>query len=717
MFAHCSTGRTSLDRILDLAALLMAAILGAVVALAIFPYDMLLGGGAYWDHVVGDNSVGVTGFYAFSHDEWRWPLLYTRLINYPDGANIYYTDAVPAMAIVGKLIYKLTGFLVPYMGVWILVSYMMNSLFGFMIFRYLKLDILSALLSALLLVFVPEFIWRHVHIGLIAQFFIVASIYCYLRFTSIPSMIEVLLVSVSSCFVILINIYIFSMCAAIIVAGLLDALRLRRLTWFDVALIIVSMGVTIVVTAIVLGLLGTGEALPASGGFGQYSMNLLSPFWPQYSIISEPKFLDPIGGQYEGFNYLGLGILGLFGLSVILFWRDYLSAITNRPFIFIILLALIFYAASRIVYVGPWRVAVFSYHEWPIIGRITSTLRSSGRFFWPVGLAMIIAAITILYRNLDRRWFLSVLTIAIVVQVVDLQPLFRLAHGNAESYRTLVAPDSDVTIDLMRSRDVILVFPGALCGVLGDRDRALQIQLLAARAGRPFDGAYINRGNRPCREIAAEFAKNPFRGIEAPRAMLVLMKESTSPSLAAYGLGPDVECREGRYAYFCGRKPLDDKLLAVGKPVTAPILPLDASLDPNGNGAPFLMQGWTAPGAPGSAFRWAEGEQARFVGKLPREVCGAIEFSAEVLPFAFKDYAVRTAVIDIVGGGSKTIALDQIGQQRIDLVLPLERCIDRLDLTFNFSSLRSPLEVGMNTDPRKVTWGFFNFRMHAPASR
>ncbi len=192
--------------------------------------------------------------------------------------------------------------------------------------------------------------------------------------------------------------------------------------------------------------------------------------------------------------------------------------------------------------------------------------------------------------------------------------------------------------------------------------------------------------------------------------MLVLMKESTSPSLAAYGLGPDIECREGRYAYFCGRKPLDDKLLAVGKPVTAPILPLDAFLDPNGNGTPFLMQGWTAPGSTRIGDSVGRKENSvRFVGKLPREVRGAIEFSAEVRPSPTRITYVRTAVIDIVGGSSKKIALDQIRQQPIDLVFPLERCIDRLDLTFNFSSLRSPLEVGMNTDPRKVTWGFFNF--------
>jgi hypothetical protein len=295
--------------------------------------------------------------------------------------------------------------------------------------------------------------------------------------------------------------------------------------------------------------------------------------------------------------------------------------------------------------------------------------------------------------------------------MVDLQPLFRLAYGNVVAVTTRVPPDEDVTLELIRSRDVIMVFPGGLCGSEEDLNRVLQIQLLAARAGRPFDGAYINRGNRPCSDIAAEFAKDPFRGVNLPRALLVLMKGSVSPSVVAYGLGRDVECREMRYAYFCSRTPLDDALLAVGRPVSSPAIPFNTSLDPNGDGSQFLGQGWTTAS---SVYRWAEGERVRLLGRLSREVCGAIEFSAEIIPFAFKDYAVKTAVVEISGGASKTINLDRYGQQRIDLVFNLDRCIDHLDLTFNFSELKSPADIGLNTDPREVTWGFFNYQVNAP---
>lgn len=696
-----------------LVGLLASATFGAIIAFSIFPYEMLLGYTSYWNSITGDNAASLIGFYSFANDEWRWPILYTRSINYPVGANIYYTDAVPLLAIIAKIMLKSTGIIIPYMGPWILLSYMLNGAFGYLIFRHLRLDILSASVSAILIVLVPEFIWRHVHIGLIAQFIIVASIYVYLRFTSISSKVEMILLSVSASFIILINVYLFAMSMAIIAAGLLDAWKLGRIKIGISACIVLSIGAMTVAVSVLLGVVSASIALPMSDGFGFYSMNLLSPLWPQYSIISSATFLDATGGQYEGFNYLGLGILGLCVVSIVFCWRVYLYLIKNRPFIALILVLLIVYASSTLVYLGDVRIARFRYDHWFILDRITSTLRSSGRFFWPVGFIIIVSTITILYRNFNRRKFYAILILAIALQIVDLQPSFRLAHGNAIAAATSVPQDEDVTLDLIRSHDVVLIFPGVLCGAKDDVNRALQIQLLAARSGRPFDGAYINRGNRPCSDIATEFARDPFRGMTMPRTLLVLMKGSVSPSFVAYGLGPDVRCREARYAYFCGRVPLDDELLAVGRPVDSPAMPFNTSLDPNGDGSQFLAQGWATAS---STFRWAEGERVRFVGRLPRQVCGAIEFSAEIVPFAFKDYAVKTVVVDIYGGASKTIQLDQLGQQRIDVVLPLERCIDHLDLAFNFREPRSPLDVGMNGDPRRVTWGFFNYRVDVPAS-
>ncbi|MGA0562027.1 DUF6311 domain-containing protein [Ancylobacter sp. VNQ12] len=696
-----------------LVGLLASATLGAIIAFSILPYEMLLGYQSYWNNIIGDNATSLAGFYSFANDKWRWPVLFTSYINYPSGANIYYIDAVPVLAIIGKALFKITGYIYPYMGAWILSSYILNGVFGYLIFRLLKMDVFSSFISSSLVILVPEFIFRHPHIGLVAQFFILISIYLYLKFTSASSKVEIYILSISISLVIVVNVYLFAMCFALIVAGILDSCRLGKVKIGAAISIIMLIGIFALVMSIFMGLIGAGQSLPGIGGFGIYSMNLLSPVWPQYSILTGVGFLDTTGGQYEGFNYLGLGILGIFVVSAVFFWKSYLSLIKDRPFIALILVLLIAYAASTIVYLGDIRIAKFRYDEWPVLGRITSTLRSSGRFFWPVGFIIVISAITILYRNLQRRHFVAVLSLAIVLQVVDLQPLFRLTHGNAVAVTTRVPPDGDVTLDLIRSHDMVMVFPGALCGPEEDLNRVLQIQLLAARAGRPFDGAYINRGNRPCKDIAAEFAADPWRGVDLPRALLVLMKSSVSPSFVAYGLGPDVKCREARYAYFCGRVPLDGTLETVGSAVNPPTMPLNTSLDPNGDGRPFLAQGWTAPS---SVYRWAEGERVRFLGKLPREVCGAIEFSAEIVPFAFKDYAVKTAVAEIYGGGSKTIQLDQLGQQRIHVVFPLERCIDHLDLTFNFRELKSPLDVGLNNDPRTVTWGFFNYRVDVPAN-
>lgn len=83
------------------------------------------------------------------------------------------------------------------------------------------------------------------------------------------------------------------------------------------------------------------------------------------------------------------------------------------------------------------------------------------------------------------------------------------------------------------------------------------------------------------------------------------------------------------------------------------------------------------------------------------------------MPFSYKKHVVDAAEVSLLGSSSQTIRLGRLGQQRIDLVLPLDHCIDHLDMRLTFKDLKSPQEVGMNTDPRKVTWGFYNYRFEA----
>lgn len=589
---------------------------GAAIAFAIFGPAMLLGSPEYWNGIAGDNAASLIGYYALAHDSWRWPLLYTELINYPTGGNIYYTDAVPLLALLGKMLFKTTGILYPYMGTWILLSYILMGVFAHLAFRALNVSTGAAVAGAALFILLPEFIWRHVHIGLIAQFMIAASIYAYIRIVSVSKQAEIIAVATLTPFVILINAYLFAMSSCIIIAALLDSSRLNKTSFKIIIASMFGMISVFFILSVSIGLIGRGISLPEAGGFGIYSMNLASPFWPQYSLLSFGQgFLDPIGGQYEGFNYLGLGVLLLFALSLVLRPGAYLRLIARHSFLAAVLAALTAYAASSLIYFGHYKILEIGYDSLPIINRVTATFRSSGRFFWPVAFIIVICSVAILYRRLGARHATALFLAAVIVQGIDISPLFRLARTNSVQDVGAMASDSPHIKELIASRSAIVFVPGALCGSRRNRDPILEMQLMAARAGRPFDGAYLNRGGASCGELAASFAADPFRGIAGPGVMLVAMKEAVNPNVVAYGLGRDVECRESRYAFFCARAPLDEKLSAFGRALSQPqSLPLNVSLDANGDGAEFLAQGWSAISP---VFRWAEGTNSVFLARLP----------------------------------------------------------------------------------------------------
>ena len=73
-----------------------------------------------------------------------------------------------------------------------------------------------------------------------------------------------------------------------------------------VAALFAACVVPVIVFVTLAGTLGGGDK-----GFVTYSMNLLSPFWPQRSGLfgADLPVIDATGGQYEGFCYLGAGSL------------------------------------------------------------------------------------------------------------------------------------------------------------------------------------------------------------------------------------------------------------------------------------------------------------------------------------------------------------------------------------------------------------------------
>ncbi|WP_206047208.1 hypothetical protein, partial [Noviherbaspirillum denitrificans] len=264
-------------------------------------------------------------------------------------------------------------------------------------------------------------------------------------------------------------------------------------------------------------------------GYGYYSATLDTPFCGGKLIacaeeglkhqFGEYRFSDATGGQYEGYNYFGAGVLLLLPLGLIAGLRELPAAIRRYPVLIVTLCLFGAYAVTNTAYFGMKEA--WSFPLPALFDRITGTFRASGRFFWPVGYLVLFAALAAL---LKRRSVLAAVLVAIALplQWADVQLLRERVIAKAS------APSSG---DLERWAGVIAlagkvhIYPAFGCG---DADVNLYwfFQRLAAEYGKLLDTGYIARPNVDCEAnrrafdagfiarqlyvMPAEYIANPF---------------------------------------------------------------------------------------------------------------------------------------------------------------------------------------------------------------
>jgi hypothetical protein len=210
------------------------------------------------------------------------------------------------------------------------------------------------------------------------------------------------------------------------------------------------------------------------------------------------KFISPIAipeGQYEGYQYFGLGIIALLIFVTLLNIQKYKTEIWNSSTIFFvallsfpflikqgepitmyervalfIFLAIYFmtifalykqkekwllllsipatlcylYALSNIVVLGNTTIYTFSISDEGLYGAMVATMRSSGRLFWLTSQFLVLAGLILMYRNVNS-WKKSVfyLIIIISIQCMDLSKLsYRIDSKNREHLPSHLDEDS-----------------------------------------------------------------------------------------------------------------------------------------------------------------------------------------------------------------------------------------------------------------------------------
>ena len=384
-------------------------------------------------------------FYRFG--PWTFPIGLNPNFGLDISSSIIYSNSMPLFAIVFKPFSALLGEPFQFWGIWILLCFVLQAWMAWLLMSLITKDIWLKIFSTGLLLFSPPmFSQIGFHNSTIGHFPILMAFYLILR----PKQNNrTLWWSILLPCTLMIHPYTFAMLVALWLADLLDKLLIqKKLSIFQVLLEMVCAFTTTILVAWQAGYFM--NVSPGETGFGMYRMNLLAIFDPSGFDAANWSFLYSLpwvrsNNNYEGFVYLGLGLIAVLAISLPMMARHYeklIKLLRGHVFIFLCLICLAFFALSNNIGIGAW---TFTLPLTPKLFSIASILRASARMFWPVFYVIAIAGIFFLIRGYSKRISMTVLGIALAVQIFDtsgawLEIKNKINHPGAQPVSSLSDP-------------------------------------------------------------------------------------------------------------------------------------------------------------------------------------------------------------------------------------------------------------------------------------
>jgi hypothetical protein len=590
----------------------LALLVGVLGVAYLMPADAILGTGALWTSPTGDLAQNLTGHLALQAPGWSTPPLLAPSLFWPHGLSIGMTDSNPLFSLLAKLLAQLRGHPANLLGFWFAACWLLQPIAAVYALRGMgSRSWPAALAAAVLAATFPALLYRVVHINLCGHFLLLAALGLALRMIRRPALaahhwIAPLLVMLVA---VLTHPYLFAFAAAVFAAPALQGLLDRRPRAVASALcFLIAAAVPVLVFRLLSGTLGGGDR-----GFGFYSMNLLSPIWPQESGLFGPDLpiLDPTGGEYEGFNYLGGGGLLLIALALVMLARGGAWGARFRPWfrrwrgLVIVLIGLTLLALTTNIYVGKYPLLLLGARPWD---QVLGPLQSAGRAFWVVGYALLLGAIAGLERHLPRPALITALAVVLVLQWIDTGPL----RANAQRYFAGVA-DRPPAIALPKGLRLLTTLP--VCMWDGPITATVAtLRLAALRAGAMLSDVKTSRLPRwfNCETVVSDGTELPLE----PGEMRIFLMPPATTRFRQETLGSGTECRKEDDFIVCtrGLAPPEGAPVPQGPPVPVLDVGVDGTTVSGAALDPLLSWGWKTDAG---GLHWSEGPRATLLFRLP----------------------------------------------------------------------------------------------------
>jgi len=424
--------------------LLLGAIIGVIFFLICFgtaSLDVTVDAWIIEGHIERDITCDYASWINYRNSEWGWPLGVNKNMGYPYGNAIAVSGSgsAPVLAIILKAFNSVLPETFQLYGWWMLLCYLLQGMSAALLGslftkRAVSLAAISALFTASPIL--GERAFRH--ITLCIHYLILFGLYLYIQNSRGNSKGQwwkyVILTSVA----LTTFPYFYPILVAIIAASLLQTVRrpggIRRIVGYAISNTTIPFAL-----AWICGLFYS-KTSAAREGYGVYSMNLNQPINPvSYKGIIWSRILKErplVLAQYDGFNYLGFGILAaliVLPIACIVIWRrdvfkKTLPVVRRHWILMLVLLGFTAYAVTNWAFFDE--IELWNFRLPAIVGYVTGFFRSSGRIFYGTYYFLFLLVVAVVCRLCRKKEGLACLLLILIlaVQLWDVSSGFQWKH-------------------------------------------------------------------------------------------------------------------------------------------------------------------------------------------------------------------------------------------------------------------------------------------------
>lgn len=434
---------------------IIGAVLGAVLFVGIYGFGVLNFTNDTWLLTGKDLQQHYIGWKFYRDAAWSFPIGLHDGLTHPYSVSVLYTDSIPLFAIFFKLLSPILPETFQYFGLFGLMCYVLNGgVASVLIAKINKNKLFCACGSVFFILSTPVLqrlfgllTQNSRHTSLAAHFLILGALGVWMYREKFEKYWKAAVAfAVLGILCVLIQMYIIFIVGGIMCGYLLHCI-IEKGDWKRFFIVFGSFGAGSLLVFYIVG--GFTDVLASgSNGFGLYSANLnalVNPY--EYSTFFEG--LGMKSGQYEGFSYLGLGMILLCAIGLaLLIWksvklhREHNLWLVVKTFIkkhysglislFVVVSVFNGLALTTWVYLGKRIILqVYLPEKWY---DLLAIVRSSGRFMWVIMYLVMIAALYLVTKLIhNKKVCVMIVAFCLCLQLADLASPIRAIHSQYTS--------------------------------------------------------------------------------------------------------------------------------------------------------------------------------------------------------------------------------------------------------------------------------------------